>query len=164
VSRACAATAISASPLSSNSGFRRAFSKVSRAAIDVAPAVTAQRPQLRLRRRSKSVGVVSFFRLSSVVRRNSNYLRLEALIWPRISPPGERLVWTFAYATPARIAAMTSSSSPDAICWPAGPMTCAAVIVPVTTPDPGGQVGVPAGPGIAEVPHRNAMTPPFTPN
>src|SRR5258708_36607871 len=65
---------------------------------------------------------------------------LDARIWPRISPPGfNGVLCTFAYATPARIAAITSSSSPAVICWLVvlALMTFAAVICPVTVPDCG---------------------------
>ena len=41
-----------------------------------------------------------------------------SLIWPRISPPGQRVVWMFAYALPARIALRISANEP-------GSMPCA---------------------------------------
>src|SRR2546425_7014289 len=51
--------------------------------------------------------------------------------WPRISPPGETFVWTFAYAAPARMAVSTAARSPASSCWlaVAPAMTLAAVIV-----------------------------------
>src|SRR5262245_33435531 len=57
-------------------------------------------------------------------------------IWPRISPPGETCVCTFAYAAPARMAVMTAARSPAWSCCGAwGPaMTFAAVITPATVP------------------------------
>src|SRR5215510_2490394 len=37
-------------------------------------------------------------------------------IWPRISPPGETCVCTFAYAAPARMAVITAARSPAWSC------------------------------------------------
>ena len=44
--------------------------------------------------------------------------------------------------------------------WPAGPTTCAGVIMPLTVPS-GGHAGVPAGP-LPRLLHRNAEMPPLT--
>ena len=44
-----------------------------------------------------------------------DYLSFGSFSWPRISPPGQVVLWTFAYALPARIAARISSNSPAAI-------------------------------------------------
>ena len=88
--------------------------------------------------------------------------------WPRISPPGDVAVWTFAYATPAR-SAVTSLSNlsasarkpwagTDAAAW-----TSAAVIVPVTVPDGVGQVSTstPSGAGFVALSHSQATMPPL---
>src|SRR5947209_17681149 len=74
---------------------------------------------------------------------------------PRISPPGLRVEWTLAYTAPLRIARTTSANSPGAMPWPAGPMTSAGVMVPVTVPPAGGHAG------LLPPLQRNAMTPPL---
>src|SRR5205823_3251896 len=88
---------------------------------------------------------------------------------PRISPPGLRgVACTFAYANPARMAAITSPSSPAVICWLAvlAAITLAAVMCPVTVPDCG-QNGVRpatvAGAGVVAVWHSQITMLPFTP-
>ena len=43
-----------------------------------------------------------------------------SLIWPRISPPANVVVCTFAYTAPLRSARTASVSSPAAIPWLAG--------------------------------------------
>src|SRR5207248_3696789 len=82
------------------------------------------RPAVRSERRRPAAGrskVAGFQRNLDAVggphrsddRRLSNLtqsLSSDALIRPRISPPGDSVVCTLAYATPARIAAITSAS------------------------------------------------------
>ncbi len=70
------------------------------------------------------------------------------------------MLWTFAYATPARRARTSSANSPAAMPCAAGPMTSAGRNVPVTLPL-AGQAWVPAGP-LPRLVHRNTETPPFT--
>ena len=53
-----------------------------------------------------------------------------------------------------------SVNSPGWMPCPAGPMTCAAVMVPLTVPDGVGQAGVPAGP-LPRLLQRNAEIPPL---
>lgn len=38
--------------------------------------------------------------------------RIAYLIWPRVSPAGEAVLCTFAYARPSRMAVSTADSSP----------------------------------------------------
>ena len=86
---------------------------------------------------------------------------------PRISPAGERMVCTFTYAAPSRSAPITlAKSAPGVMPWAFGPITLAAVKLPVAVPEVvpwhGGGFGVPAGgpPGCpAAGPHRNTMMP-----
>ena len=72
-------------------------------------------------------------------------------------------VCTLPYATPARMARMSSSSSPAAMPCVAGPTIWSVVIVPVTVAGGGGHAWVPAGP-LPRFEHRNAETPPVTPS
>ena len=62
---------------------------------------------------------------------------------------------------PALIAASSSSYSAAAMPWPAGPITSAGTMVPVTSPA-AGQVWVPAGP-LPRFVHRNTLIPPAWP-
>src|SRR5262245_34462287 len=84
------------------------------------------------------VAVVRSDLLSSLDARRAQriYYLPTVRIWPRISPPGETCVCTFAYAAPARIAVTTAARSPAASCWLAVPpaTTFAEVIVPLTVP------------------------------
>ncbi len=77
--------------------------------------------------------------------------------WPRISPPGNLAVCMLAYAALSRTASKAGARSPEWMPWVTGPVTFAAVIVPVMVPDVAdGQAG------WSPPPHRNIMTPPAT--
>jgi hypothetical protein len=83
------------------------------------------------------------------------------LIWPRISPPGQRVVWMFAYALPVCIAFRISANDPASMPWSfgavPGPITSAGPTSPSTVPEPFGH-----GVGFVLPPQRKNETPPAT--
>src|SRR6266853_2073362 len=101
------------------------------------------------------------------IRRRAGRLRVldqsPDLTKPRISPPGNNVVWTFTYALPLVMIRKAPAKSPAVRFWAETPWMSAAVtpLLEIVPPS-GGHVGVPAGPGAAADPQSHKKIPPLT--